>query len=248
MMLKFWVNKSIENECSPGSRPANHIKTITLSAPAYVLIIIFIVTMLSGCFDQDSKSKTTVKKQITEAPKTAKQQCVTLNRGSTITIGRKKDLADDVVREKPGNLFRPMTEKEIKLLLTTLKPVKLKKGGGFKISGKPNKLSKERVQVLMQDVIATLARIHLGETMHRISNIPNPDKNTIVWAGGVAKEMDICALDRYQGFGIDPSIILEEVTLIVTALRPELEEVVLGNIFPKEPSGAGTLPPGIEPP
>lgn len=138
---------------------------------------------------------------------------------------------------KQKDLFVPIKREEVRVLAESLKYTALKDQRGFRLSAKDGiKFSIERMGVLMQDITALLAKIHLEETLAALKKMPNPDKNAIAWGTQVAKAIDICGRQRYEGFGGDPAF--QESLDIVQDNREILEKLILESKLPFPGAGA----------
>lgn len=160
--------------------------------------------------------------------------CVTLSKQAPVaTKSREKGVPPYIVLDpKNKQFFKPMTRQEVKLLISALKPVKLKGAKGQAIAAlkKGSKLSLERVGMLMQDITAVLAKIHLQETVAALKKMPNANANTIAWGTKVAKALDMCGRMRYAEFGGD--LAFQESIKIVLENRAILESLVLESKLP----------------
>ncbi len=135
------------------------------------------------------------------------------------------------------DLFVPMRRKEVKALIQLLKYTSLEEKKGFRLSAEGRKrFSIERMGVLMQDITALLARIHLEETLAALKKIPDADKGAIEWGTQVSEALDLCSRQRYEGFGGDPAF--RESLDIVMDNRAVLEELLLESKLPVTGAGA----------
>lgn len=134
--------------------------------------------------------------------------------------------------ERDPEVFRPINEKDLKLLIEALTPTKLEERDGKRIAAfrRRSPMPAERMAVLMQDITAILARTHLDESLGRLAGMPDPDKEALGWGQGMIKALEFCMQGRYEEFGGNPAF-QESVTLVLQN-REILEEVVLGNIIP----------------
>ena len=142
--------------------------------------------------------------------------------------------------DRSGELYKPMDGKELKLLLDALRPIQFKSGDGYRIAGlkKGSSLTHERMEVLMEDILAVLTKVHLEQSQKQMQAIPDFDKATMELNAKVINGLDICAQGRYAEF--DSNVAIPQVTQLVLANQAILEELLIKVRFPDyEPEFGG---------
>ena len=133
-----------------------------------------------------------------------------------------------VLDPKNRDLFKPMTRKEVALLIEVLGSTGKNSGKGGEGSDKPSlrkDLSLDRIFVLTQDIVAHLAMIHMDQTMAQIKKMPKPDGRALEWGAEMTMLLDRCGRGRYEGFGGEPTY--RDTLDIVRDNRVILESLVL---------------------
>jgi len=125
------------------------------------------------------------------------------------------------------DLFKPMTRREMTLLIEVLKDIK-KDPKGFKIKDTRG-LHLERIWVLAQEILALLAKVHMDETLTALTNDLNTDPDTLRKATDAAKSLDMCVRSRYEGSGGQHAF--EEALQMVLDNRAILEQLILQKLM-----------------
>lgn len=136
----------------------------------------------------------------------------------------------DVARQAPTSekdLLRPMTGKEIGLLISALQPVKLEKGEGWAMHAmvEGSELSLDRMGVLLNDAMTLLSNLQRGEVLGRLRKTPGVTQEEVAWTEKAFQALHDCGQARYDGWGGDP--VFRNSIKIVESFRPRLEKVIL---------------------
>jgi hypothetical protein len=123
------------------------------------------------------------------------------------------------------DLFRPMTEKELILMIRAMEPVKTKAGGwalrALAEDGENGKVDLDRMGVVMGDAINLLSVIHTKEMLDRLKKTPGIGKKDLRRMENAFKAIEKCGQMRFDGWGGEQAF--QESVRIVESHRPELE-------------------------
>lgn len=140
--------------------------------------------------------------------------------------------------EKQRALLRPMNRDDVRQLVAALTPVVGKSGErSIERSIKRSRLTLERIEVLAEDSMAVLARVHLRETLDLMKGLPNPDLGGIAMGNELLKSFDWCGRARYAQFGGDPEF--DRVRTLVLDHRMQLEPLITGSMMAQGAPGSG---------
>jgi hypothetical protein len=176
--------------------------------------------------------------------------CITLNATALATLRLaqaepKKPADSKAAAVPPPAVRRPMTDRELRLLITVLSAIEWDgPKDGARAAGTPNTRARspnerlpialDRLGVLLLDSSAILARTQLEETLKDLRGLPTPDLGQIRWGESALVGLDTCLRGRYAEFGGEPAF--RQVTQLVLQNRATLERLISGpNLASRAP-------------
>jgi hypothetical protein len=143
---------------------------------------------------------------------------------------------------------RPMTEQEIDLLIRALRPLELKDGQGRAITAviEGTDLTRERMGVLVGDVVSLLAQLDGQDALDRLKKNPGTKEEVRARAENAFTTIRSCAIARFAQRGGE-RVYLESMR-IVEKRRPDLERVLLEGVSLKPATERKSVPMGISAP
>lgn len=134
----------------------------------------------------------------------------------------------------PEDLKRPMTDREVDLLIRALEPVEIEKGKGqgrtIRAVAEGTELSPTRMRVLMDDIMSVLAGIHAREALadlKRARDLPRAERTL--------GQEQLRAIGRCPGIRFEDRggvRTLRESERIVVKYRERLESLILPHTAP----------------
>ncbi len=130
---------------------------------------------------------------------------------------------------RPEDLKRPMSDREVELLIRALEPVEIEKGKGqgktIRAVAEGTELSRERMRILMDDVLTVLAGIHAREALADLKRARDVPRAERALGEEQLRAIGRCAGLRFEDRGGPRT--LRESERVVGKYRERLERLIL---------------------